>query len=531
MYPPPLLPPAVPNVNPIAGGEENGKENKDQVGRLSRSSDGAASTTSASSSSTSSSAGPADQVQVFTMEALAEATDGFSADKRIGVGQFGTVYSGKIGGRRVAIKRLHHENAYEAKLFQREITNLAACRHPNLLGFYGWAVDPVTGDRFLVTEFINGGSVTSRFGAEREAAAAQIAAAAAAVAPDAAAAAAPAQGKSADNIMTLPAGSRRFGTPLNLEQRIDVAAQVIEGLAVLHKATIVHRDLKADNILLREVPLAERASGVIAKVADFGLSRLSPELAAGKQAYSFVVGTPGYIDPAYQMTGTVDARSDVYSYGVLLVELLMGKTILSTKMNFVAVARSVLERKITLESIADPYILEQIRASEAHRVAAHELLRLACDCVQDSRGARPTLEVILARLTVMLANVNAAASVATRVLLPLAREAARELCPNPASLSLEDFAAEHYTPALALAMYRAVIASSRAAEQQPKSTSSLTSSSSAASLTVSFDALQAASKADKVFVEKAQRVTRRIMALKEATRRELELACRNHVKV
>jgi serine/threonine protein kinase len=167
---------------------------------------------------------------------IREATESFSAARTLGTGQFGAVYSGTVRGVKVAIKKLNGTNRHEAKLFAREVSNLAACRSPHLLGLVGWSIDSATGQRYLVTEYVNGGSLTDRLAS---------------------------------------------GVTLSLSQRVRLGMEVAAGLGVLHKAHIIHRDLKADNILLKQTLHGQ----FTAKIADFGLSRLSPELSRGHQAY------------------------------------------------------------------------------------------------------------------------------------------------------------------------------------------------------------------------------------------------------
>jgi serine/threonine protein kinase len=318
----------------------------------------------------------------------------FLAGKKLGEGQFGTVYMGNLRGKRVAVKKLHHENVYEARLFAREMNNLAACRHENLLSLVAWAVDDATGDRYLVTEFVNGGSLARRL--------------------------APGE-----------------GPRMSLENRLDIARQVSNGLAVLHAASIVHRDLKVDNILVKEIGPTGQLQ---AKVADFGLSRLSPELTSGRQAYSFVVGTPGYIDPVYQMTGTVDPRSDIYSLGVLFLEMIMGKPITASKQNVVQVARAVLSGKQTVESFADAELLARAgRPCPEAKAAVMQWIRLACDCLHDLRTSRPTLDACHSRLTAMMEAVRGAETAPTDLEVSLAAYAAPIIAriPGRAELSHE----------------------------------------------------------------------------------------------
>ncbi|CAI5528781.1 unnamed protein product [Closterium sp. Naga37s-1] len=102
--------------------------------------------------------------------------------------------------------------------------------------------------------------------------------------------------------------------PLSWQQRVQIAVGAATGLHHLHERNIIHRDFKSSNILLDD--------NLVAKVSDFGLAKVGP---VGDQSYveTKVKGTPGYIDPAYMERGWLTWKSDVYAFGVVLLELLL----------------------------------------------------------------------------------------------------------------------------------------------------------------------------------------------------------------
>ncbi|KAK1289021.1 putative LRR receptor-like serine/threonine-protein kinase [Acorus calamus] len=106
--------------------------------------------------------------------------------------------------------------------------------------------------------------------------------------------------------------------PADWGQRLNIAVDVAKGLENLHsecKPRIIHRDMKSENILLDE--------NLVAKVADFGISKILPENVTS--IITKVMGTCGYLDPEYERTETLNVKSDIYSYGIVLYELITGK--------------------------------------------------------------------------------------------------------------------------------------------------------------------------------------------------------------
>lgn len=211
---------------------------------------------------------------------LATATKNFSPDRILGDGAFGFVYKAVFpSGVPVAVKRLSPDLAPSQGLreFRAEIETLARLRHPNLARLLGYCVKGP--DRLLVYEFLPGGSLDNR----------------------------------------LHEYETKF-PPLTWAARVRILREVASGLAFLHEAcspSVVHRDIKASNVLLD-------GEGV-ARIADFGLARLV-ERGRSHVSTQEAAGTAGYMAPEYRegVLG-VTAKGDVFSFGVLVMEVVTGR--------------------------------------------------------------------------------------------------------------------------------------------------------------------------------------------------------------
>ncbi|KAG5094561.1 hypothetical protein JHK84_050149 [Glycine max] len=209
---------------------------------------------------------------VFTLREMEQATFSFSDDNLLGKGGFGRVYRGTLkSGEVVAIKKMELpaiKAAEGEREFRVEVDLLSRLDHPNLVSLIGYCADGK--NRFLVYEYMHNGI-----------------------------------------------GERKMDWPL----RLKVALGAAKGLAYLHSSSclgipIVHRDFKSTNVLLD--------AKFEAKISDFGLAKLMPE---GQETHvtARVLGTFGYFDPEYTSTGKLTLQSDVYAFGVVLLELLTGR--------------------------------------------------------------------------------------------------------------------------------------------------------------------------------------------------------------
>ncbi|KAM3275104.1 hypothetical protein ACQJBY_043838 [Aegilops geniculata] len=218
---------------------------------------------------------------VFTLKEMEEATGMFSDKNLIGKGGFGRVYRGVLkDGQIVAIKKMDLPTAKQAdgeREFRVEIDILSRLDHPNLVTLIGYCADGK--HRFVVYEFMPKGNL--------------------------------------QDVLNGIHGEVRMGWG----QRLRIALGAARGLAYLHSTTavgvpVVHRDFKSSNILLSD--------HFDAKISDFGLAKLMPQ-DLDLYATTRVLGTFGYFDPEYALTGKLTLQSDVYAFGVVLLELLTGR--------------------------------------------------------------------------------------------------------------------------------------------------------------------------------------------------------------
>uniref|UniRef100_A0ACD5UP75 Uncharacterized protein n=1 Tax=Avena sativa TaxID=4498 RepID=A0ACD5UP75_AVESA len=209
------------------------------------------------------------------------ATGGFCPENAIGRGGFGIVYKGQMpDGQEVAVKKLSAENRMQGlKEFKNEVDLIAKLQHRNLVRLLGCCIHG--SERLLVYEYMSN--------------------------------------KSLDAFIF---DSRRRAS-LSWKTRMDVILGVARGLVYIHqdsRHTMIHRDLKAANVLLDQE--------MVAKISDFGIARLFSRTGDDLEDSTVtdrIVGTLGYMSPEYAMGGMVSFMQDVYSFGVLLLEIVSGR--------------------------------------------------------------------------------------------------------------------------------------------------------------------------------------------------------------
>lgn len=179
---------------------------------------------------------------------------------------------------------------------------------------------------------------------------------------------------------------------MDWETRLKIALDAAKGLEYLHEHVnppVIHRDFKSSNILLDK--------NFHAKISDFGLAKLGPEKAGGHVS-TRVLGTQGYVAPEYALTGHLTTKSDVYSYGVVLLELLTGRVPVDMKRPqgegvLVSWALPQLSDRERVVQIMDPALEGQYSMKEVVQVAA-----IAAMCVQPEADYRPLMADVVQSL-------------------------------------------------------------------------------------------------------------------------------------
>lgn len=295
---------------------------------------------------------PTTSTRFLAYEELKEATNNFEPASILGEGGFGKVFKGVLSdGTAVAIKRLTSGGQQGGKEFLVEVEMLSRLHHRNLVKLVGYYSSRDSSQNLLCYELVPNGSLEAWLH-----------------------------------------GPLGLNCPLDWDTRMKIALDAARGLAYLHEDSqpcVIHRDFKASNILLE--------NNFNAKVADFGLAKQAPE---GRTNFlsTRVMGTFGYVAPEYAMTGHLLVKSDVYSYGVVLLELLTGRKPVdmsqpSGQENLVTWTRPILRDKDRLEELADPRLGGKYPKEDFVRVCT-----IAAACVAPEASQRPTMGEVVQSL-------------------------------------------------------------------------------------------------------------------------------------
>ncbi|XWS47976.1 hypothetical protein CRYUN_Cryun13aG0031800 [Craigia yunnanensis] len=286
----------------------------------------------------------------FTHADILKATGNFSEDRILGKGGFGTVYRGVLPDKReVAVKKLQREGIEGEREFRAEMEVLSGngfgWPHPNLVTLYGWCLDGL--EKILVYEYMGGGTLEDLI---------------------------------SDRVR------------LTWRRRIEVAVDIARALVFLHHEcypAIVHRDVKASNVLLDKDGRARVTDFGLARVVDVGDSHVS----------TMVAGTIGYVAPEYGQTWQATTKGDVYSYGVLAMELATGRRAVDGGEEcLVEWARRIMGngRNGLGRSVIPVVLLGSGLAEGADEM--RELLRIGVRCTAEAPQARPNMKEVLAML-------------------------------------------------------------------------------------------------------------------------------------
>ncbi|KAM3337796.1 putative serine/threonine-protein kinase PBL21 [Capsicum galapagoense] len=291
----------------------------------------------------------------FAFKELATATQNFREANLIGEGGFGSVYKGRLdSGLIVAIKQLNLEGLQGNQEFVVEVLMLSLMHHKNLVNLIGYCTHGE--QRLLVYEFMPMGSLEY-------------------------------------HLFDLELGTK----PLSWKTRLKIAAGAAHGLEYLHKANppVIYRDLKSSNILLD--------NEFNPKLSDFGLAKLGP-VGDNTHVSTRVMGTYGYCAPEYAMTGKLTLKSDIYSFGVVLLELITGRKAydISKKpgeQNLVVWSTPFLKDRRKYVHMVDPMLDGQFSSRCLHHAVA-----VTAMCLQEQANFRPSITDIVTALDYLLAQ-------------------------------------------------------------------------------------------------------------------------------
>ncbi|KAL6990915.1 hypothetical protein U1Q18_009036 [Sarracenia purpurea var. burkii] len=289
------------------------------------------------------------ELPLFDLATILAATDKFSSRNKIGQGGFGPVYKGELAnGQEIAVKRLLQSSGQGLQEFKNEVVLIAKLQHRNLVRLLGYCVQGE--ERILIYEFL--------------------------------------PNKSLDNFIFDQTRRKQ----LTWKKRFNIIVGIARGLLYLHEDSrlrIIHRDLKASNILLD--------NEMYPKISDFGLARIF----GGEQTEEKtkrVMGTYGYMSPEYAMSGQFSVKSDVFSFGVLVLEIINGNKNWGFShhdhdLNLVGHAWKLWSENCAL-ALIDKAIGESFSTNEVMRCIQVGLL-----CVQQRPEERPTMSSVVFMLS------------------------------------------------------------------------------------------------------------------------------------
>ncbi|XAR66349.1 Non-specific serine/threonine protein kinase [Bertholletia excelsa] len=277
---------------------------------------------------------------IFDLKVIIAATDNFSSANKLGQGGFGEVYKGQLhNGQEIAVKRLAKNSGQGVEEFKNEVTLIAKLQHRNLVRLIGCCIQ--RDEKILIYEYLpNKGLDSFIFDTSRS-------------------------------------------SFLDWRKRFDIIMGIARGLLYLHQDSrlrIIHRDLKASNVLLD--------AAMNPKISDFGMARLfgGDQIEANTNR---VVGTYGYMSPEYAMEGIFSIKSDVFSFGVLLLEIISGR-----KNNSYYQDNSVNLIGYVWDLWKEGKALEVVDASLGNSYVTKEVARcihIGLLCVQELAIHRPTM--------------------------------------------------------------------------------------------------------------------------------------------
>ncbi|KAJ8752913.1 hypothetical protein K2173_008648 [Erythroxylum novogranatense] len=274
-----------------------------------------------------------------TFDDIMRNTENLSEKYIIGYGASSTVYKCALkNSRPLAIKRIYNQCAYNLREFETELETIGSIRHRNIVSLHGYALSPL--GNLLFYDYMENGSLW--------------------------------------DLLHGPAKKVK----LDWETRLKIAVGASQGLAYLHhdcNPRIIHRDVKSSNILLDE--------NFEAHLSDFGIAKSIPTSKAHTSTY--VLGTIGYIDPEYARTSLLNEKSDIYSFGIVLLELLTGKKAVDNESNLHQLILSKADDNTVMEAL-DP----EVSVTCMDLTHVRKTFQLALLCTKCNPSERPTMHEV-----------------------------------------------------------------------------------------------------------------------------------------
>ena len=289
------------------------------------------------------------EFMVFDFEQLLEATNNFSEENKLGQGGFGPVYKGKLtDGLEIAVKRLASHSGQGFTEFKNEVQLIAKLQHSNLVRLLGCCYQDE--EKILVYEYL--------------------------------------PNKSLDFFIF----DEKRRELLELSKLVAIIEGIAHGLLYLHKHSrlrVIHRDLKPSNILLD--------SEMNPKISDFGLAKIFSSNTEGNTT-TRVVGTYGYMAPEYASQGVFSIKSDVFSFGVIIFEILSGKRNSGNQqygdfINLLGYAWQLWDEGRWIDLVSSSSF------SKSHSTKMMRCINIALLCVQENAADRPTMADVIAMLS------------------------------------------------------------------------------------------------------------------------------------
>ncbi|KAJ9703175.1 hypothetical protein PVL29_004805 [Vitis rotundifolia] len=300
--------------------------------------------------------GPHIDAKTFTFRELASATKNFRQECLLGEGAFGRVYKGRLenSGQDVAVKQLDRNGLHGNKEFLQEVSMLSLLDHENLVNLVGYCADGE--QRLLVCEYMSLGSL-------------------------------------ADHLFEMKPDQE----PLSWPTRMNVALGAARGVEYLHEKAnppVLYRDLKSSNILL--------CGDFHPKLSTFGLGKANS--VGDKMQGSRVMGTYGYCAPEYSRDSQFTLKSDIYSFGVVLLELITGRKAIDTtrpmdEQNLVSWAQPKFRDPKKFPEMADPLLKRRFPEKSLNQAVA-----IAAMCLQEEASVRPLISDVVITLSFLVVS-------------------------------------------------------------------------------------------------------------------------------